>query len=73
MVDEQLINNQKRNSSLTQSGFYKKEVIANNSMVATKDRLASEAAIEVLKSGGNAIDAAIVAFFVLSVVEPYSS
>ena len=58
---------------MTQSGFYKKEVIANNSMVATKDRLASEAAIEVLKSGGNAIDAAIVAFFVLSVVEPYSS
>lgn len=39
-------------------------------MVATQERHATEAALEVLKEGGNAIDAAVTAAFTLSVTLP---
>src|SRR5678815_2292994 len=42
-------------------------------MVASSQPLAVESAVEMLRRGGNAIDAAVTATFVLNVVEPMST
>jgi gamma-glutamyltranspeptidase/glutathione hydrolase len=47
--------------------------MARRGMVCTSQTLASEAGIDVLRRGGNAIDAAVCAAAVLGVVEPFST
>ena len=45
-------------------------ILSSNGLAATSHPLASNEAISILKQGGNAIDAAIAASIMLSVVEP---
>jgi gamma-glutamyltranspeptidase/glutathione hydrolase len=49
------------------------EFSSKNSMVVTAERLATEAGVKMLQSGGNAIDAAVAASFTISVTRPHST
>ncbi len=49
------------------------EAIGKSGMIVTANSIASEIGLEILKSGGNAVDAAVGAALGIGVVEPYGS
>lgn len=58
---------------LTASANASLAAVGKNGMVSSTHSLATEAAVDILESGGNAIDAAVAIQFILSVIQPQST
>ncbi len=57
-------------SPVAQTSTWRPVVLSDNGMIASGHALASEAGLRILKSGGNAIDAAVAAWAVQGLTEP---
>jgi gamma-glutamyltranspeptidase/glutathione hydrolase len=60
------------NDEVILAGQRAEPVVSREAMVVTSHQLATEIALDILKSGGNAMDAAVAAGFALAVIQPRS-